>query len=403
MLEASIKERGTGVMLRGVFLGIIFALATAGAASAQHLAPLPAQPAGLAWPTQDWQTVDLPADVDRAAFDLAVTEAFAGPHPMLGETRAVLVIQGGRIVYERYGEGYSRDTRLVSWSMAKSITQAFVGAAVLQGRLSIDTPMGSPHWRAGDRRASITWRQWLNMVDGQDYLEIGAPDPVHNDAARMLYGPGRGSTARFASSLPLIHDPGAHWNYNSAGVALISDALTRVVVPRSASAAERRQLMRSWMEQSLFVPIGMRAVVEFDPQGTFYGSSLIYATARDFARFGYLYLRDGVWDGTRVLPQGWVDFARTRGSDPDADIYGAGWWLTPAQGTGTPMRSLIVDNAMADAFSAQGHEGQIIVVVPSKDLVLVRLGLFADSPSRWDGLGDWATRFIGAFGNRPAR
>lgn len=385
-------------MLRSALAAAILVLATASAA-AQTLAPLPQQPAGLAWPTREWAEAPLPPDVDRAAFDLAVTEAFAGVHPQMGETRAVIVVQGGRIVFERYMEGYSRDTRLISWSMAKSVTHALVGAAVLQGRVSIDTPMGNPHWRAGDRRASITWRDWLNMVDGQDYLEIGAPSILANDVTHMLYGRGRGDTARFAAGLPLIHDPGAHWNYNSAGTILIADALTHTIVPNPASPTDRRNRMRVWMDQSLFDPIGMHPVVEFDPQGLYYGSALVWATARDWARFGYLYLRGGVWDGTQVLPRGWVDFARTRGPDPNTNIYGAHWWLTP-DAAGAPQESLILDTAMSDAFSAQGHEGQIIVVVPSKDLVMVRLGRFDGEATAWHALGDWSTRLVGAFGDR---
>jgi CubicO group peptidase (beta-lactamase class C family) len=161
--------------------------------------------------------------------------------------------------------------------------------------------------------------------------------------------------------------------------------------------------MRAWMQDSLFGPIGMNPVVEFDPQGLFYGSALIWANGRDWARFGYLYLRDGVWDGRRVLPAGWVDFARTHGPASNTDIYGAHWWLTPSQGTGRPQRALITDLSMSDAFSAQGHEGQIIVVVPSKDLVLVRLGRFDGGAEAWNALGDWATRLIGAFGDRPVR
>ncbi len=388
-------------MLREVLTAAILVCATAGAAWAQELHPLPPQPAGVAWPTQEWESAPLPDDVDRAAYDLAVTEAFAGIHPQMGETRAVVIVQGGRIVFERYADNYSRDMRLISWSMAKSVTQALVGAAVLQGRVAIDTPMGSPHWRAGDRRASITWRDWLNMVDGQDYLEIGAPSVLANDDTHMLYGRGRGDIARFAASLPLIHDPGAHWNYNSAGTVLIADALTRTIVPDAQNPTDRRNRMRAWMQQSVFEPIGMNPIVEFDRSGLYYGSALVWATARDFARFGYLYLRDGVWDGTRVLPEGWVDFARAPGPASNADIYGAHWWLTPPHGTGRPMRSLITDTSMADAFSAQGHEGQIIVVVPSKDLVLVRLGHFDGGGEAWDALGDWATRMIGAFGDRP--
>ncbi len=387
-------------MLHRAVLSIFFALAMVGQASAQ-LFPLPPQPAGLEWPNAQWPEAPLPRDVDRAAFDLAVTEAFAGPHETMGQTRAVLIVQSGSIVFERYDEGFPRDTRMISWSMAKSVTQALVGAAVLQGKLSIDAPMGSPHWRAGDRRASIPWRQWLNMVDGQDYSEIGAPSVLENDVTHMLYGAGRGDTARFAAGLPLIRDPGARWNYNSAGTVLIADALTRTIVPDPRDPIDRRDRMRAWMDASLFNPIGMAPIVEFDPNGLYYGSALVWANARDFARFGYLYLRGGVWNGTRILPEGWVDFARTPGPDIGTDVYGAHFWLTPARGTGKPMRSLIVDPAMADAFSAQGHEGQIIVIVPSKDLVMVRLGLFHGGAAAWDGLGDWASRLIGAFGARP--
>ncbi len=388
-------------MLRGALLAMAI-VAAAGTAHAQVLYPLPPQPAGVAWPTEEWAEAPLPEDVDRAAYDLAVTEAFAGVHPLMGETRAVLVVQGGRIVFERYGDGYSRDMRQVSWSMAKSITHALVGAAVLQGRVAIDTPMGNPHWRAGDRRASIPWRDWLQMVDGLEYTE-NAPQVVNAGNARMLFGEGRRDIARWAAGRRLVHDPGAHWNYSSATEILISDALTRTIVPNPRDVIDRRNRMRAWMNASLFDRIGMHPIVEFDAQGTFYGSSLVWATTRDFARFGYLYLRDGVWDGTRIVPEGWVDFGRTPGPDANVDIYGAQWWLTPPHGTGRPTRSLIVDEAMADAFSAQGHEGQIIVVVPSKDLVMVRLGRFDGGAEAWDALGDWATRMIGAFGDRPVR
>jgi CubicO group peptidase (beta-lactamase class C family) len=388
-------------MLRALMVTLaLFGAALASPAAAQALHPLPPQPEGVAWPTQRWPAAPLPRDVDRAAFDLAITEAFAGHHDLLGDTRAVLIVQSGQLVFERYGEGYGPESRFVSWSMAKSITQALVGVAVRQGRVAIDTPMGNPHWPASDRRAAISWRYWLNMVDGQRYLEIGAPDPVHNNVAHMLYGRGRLDTAAYAAGLPLAHDPGTHWNYNSAGVALISDALTRAIVASPRDAADRRGRMRAWMQQGLFAPIGMHPLVEFDAAGSFYGSSLVFATGQDFARFGYLYLRDGAWDGRRVLPEGWVDFARTPGPDANTDIYGAGWWLTPPHGTGRPLRSLITDERLADAFSAQGHEGQIIVVVPSRDLVLVRLGRFEERGGSWDALGDWATRVVAAFGER---
>lgn len=385
-------------MLRGIITATI--LAFAASANAQALYPLPGQPAGVAWPAADWEAAALPADVDRAAYDLAVTEAFAGVHPQMGETRAVVIVQGGRLVFERYMDGYTRDTRLNSWSMGKSITHALVGAAVLQDRVVIDAPMGNPAWRAGDRRASITWRQWMQMVDGLDYRE-SAENIAEAGNARMLFGEGRDDVTRWAAQRPLLHDPGTYWNYTSAGTMLTADALTRTIVPNPANAHDRRARMRAWMNASLFDRIGVHPVVEFDPQGTFYGSSLFWATARDYARFGYLYLRDGVWNGERVLPEGWVDFGRTPGPAQNTDTYGAQWWLTPAHGAGQPSRSLIVNPDLTDAFSAQGHEGQIIVVVPSKDLVLVRLGRFDGGGEAWNAMGDWAGRLIGAFGDRP--
>jgi CubicO group peptidase (beta-lactamase class C family) len=397
MLGASIATARGYVMLRAIFLGLISVFATTALAAGQQLAPLPPQPAGVAWPTTEWQTADLPDEMDHPAFDLAITEAFSGADAGYGQTRAVLIVQHGRIIFERYAPGFDQNTRLISWSMAKSVTQALVGAAVLEGRVSPDAPMGNPHWSAGDRRASIPWRQWLNMVDGQRYTEIGATGVMDNGAAHLLYGEGRDDTAAYAASLPLIHDPGAHWNYNSPGIVLVADALTRVIVPNPQNAIDRRNRMRAWMDQALFAPIGMHPIVEFDPAGTFYGSALVWATARDYARFGYLYLRDGVWNGRRILPPGWVDFARAPGSDPNTDIYGAGWWITPPHGQGRPIHATIRDNALADVFMAQGHEGQLTTVIPSRDMVIVRLGLFDDTGRNWDNLGDWMAKVIESF------
>lgn len=373
-----------------------WALACATTGAEAKLVPLPPQPPGVAWPTQDW-TAGAPQGADEAALKAAMDEAFSGAIPQLGQTREVVIIQGGRLVYERYAPGYTKDTRLYSWSMAKSVTQALVGVAVAQGRVDIDTPMGSPHWRADDKRAQIPWRIWLQMTDGQRYSEIGSTSVTGNDAARKLFGPGRLDVARWCSGLPLIHEPGTTWNYNSCGIVLTADALTRNVVPTAANPQARREQMLRWMRSSLFDVIGMRTVQpEFDAQGLFYGSALVYANAREFAKFGYLYLRDGVWDGKRVLPEGWVDYARTPGTGTNSDGYGAGWWLNPQEGTGRPRR-VLMDTGGRDGFSAQGHEGQITLVVPSKDLVIVRLGLIAETPDAWDKLYDWMGRVGSAF------
>ncbi|MFC4308127.1 serine hydrolase domain-containing protein [Steroidobacter flavus] len=386
-------------MLRSLLVTMLLA-APLSHANAQ-LVPLPAQAPDVPWPTTEWPVGSLPAQMDTAAFSAAIADAFDNHAPGLGETREVVIIRGGRLIYERAAPGYSTSMRLVSWSMAKSITQALVGVAVAQGKIDIDKPMGSPHWSADDRRSQIPWRQWLQMTDGQRYLEIEAKAIAESDASRKLFGPGRLDVANYCAGLPLIHEPGTHWNYNSCGIVLTADALTRAIVPNPASPEQRRATMMKWMNVSLFDVIGMKPQPEFDATGLLYGSALIYASARDFARFGLLYLRDGMWDGRRVLPEGWVDFARTHGTGQNADIYGAGWWLAPKEGGGRPYPIYVDTGPERDGFSAQGFEGQYTLVVPSKDLIVVRLGMTPEKDLRSGALKDWMGRVARTFPPPP--
>jgi CubicO group peptidase (beta-lactamase class C family) len=299
---------------------VIAALVCLGTSARAELVPLPPQPADAPWPTSEWPTGPLPASVDAQALQAAMDDAFVAKAQGLGETREVVIIQGGRLVFERYAPGYTPDMRLVSWSMAKSVTQALVGVAVQQGSVDIDKPMGNPRWDAGDKRAQIPWRTWLQMTDGQRYLEIEAKTIADSDASRKLFGPGRLDVAKYCAGLPLIHEPGTHWNYNSCGIVLTADALTRTIVPNPTDPTARQAAMMTWMRTNLFDVIGMNAQPEFDASGLFYGSAFVYASARDFAKFGLLYLRDGTWEGKRVLPEGWVDYARTPGPGRNADI-----------------------------------------------------------------------------------
>ncbi|MBL8265497.1 serine hydrolase domain-containing protein [Steroidobacter sp.] len=382
-------------MLR-FLLATTLLILTVASAHAQ-LVPLPPQAPDVPWPTVEWPVGPLPEKMDAAAFRAAMNDAFDEPAHGLGETRAVVIIRGGRLIYERAAPGYTTSMRLVSWSMAKSVTQALVGIAVKQGKVNIDKPMGNPHWPADDLRAQIPWRQWLQMTDGQHYLEIQAKSIAESDASRKLFGPGRLDVANYCAGLPLADDPGKHWNYNSCGIVLTADALTRAVVPKPKSPDQRRAAMSTWMHANLFDVIGMNPQPEFDATGLLYGSALIYASARDFARFGLLYLRDGVWDGQRVLPEGWVDFARTPGTSVNADIYGAGWWIAPKQGAGRPYPIYIDTGPERDGFSAQGFEGQYTLVVPSKDMVIVRLGLTPEKDLRTGALKDWLGRVARSF------
>ena len=390
---ARINRTAAAAGLLIAMIGVAPAALAQGSAAPTNLQPLPPQEEGVPWPTLTWPGGPLP---DGVADRLDRALALVGERdPKLGETRAVVVIHHGRLVAERYAPGFGPDTPLLSWSMAKSVTHALLGIAVRKGLVDIDKPMGNPRWSPGDPRAAIPWRQWINMTDGQEYHEIGVVDPTLNDAASMLYGRGRRDVAGFAASLPLIHAPGTHWNYNSAGINLIADALTRVFAP-NASPAERRARVARELKDELFAPIGMTsAQPEFDPTGMFIGSALVYATARDWARFGFLYLRNGVWDERRVLPEGWVDFARTKTPAENSDVYGAGFWVTPTAGRGKPQVAF-APGGPRDIFLAQGHEGQVVVIVPSKDLVLVRLGLLDDFVG-WGALGEWAVGIINLF------
>jgi CubicO group peptidase (beta-lactamase class C family) len=309
---------------------------------------------------------------------------------LLGRSDALLVQRGGQTVFEAYGKDHGPTVRHVSWSMAKSITHALVGCAVAQGQVDIDKPLTvAPN---ADRR--LTLRALITLTDGLKWTD-GSYSPVDSDATKMLYGVGRMDGAAYVAAKPQEAPPGARWNYSTGAFQLAAAELCAHLFPDASRPADKRAAMAGWIKTSLFEPTGMTgAVAEFDPAGTFYGGSLVYATARDYARFGELYRNDGVAAGRRLLPQGWVKFARTPTRSP---IYGAGFWLE-ANTTGKD-RSLLGGKGPMDAFAAEGHAGQVILIVPSKALTLVRLGLAADDPQQWAALGDWLVPIVNAFPN----
>ena len=317
-----------------------------------------------------------------AELDVLVERAFASDTE-LGETRSLLIIRNGETLLERHASGFSPDTRQVSWSLAKSFTHALVGRLVEMGLVEgIDVPMPTP-FAGDDPRAAITWREWLTMTDGLDYTEIAEPDvelPLsEQDVVQMMYGPGRFDVVGWVvENAPALHTPGERWNYSTAGYHLIAraaqDAMGTEGDPEATTA---------WLDANLFDPLGMDPVAEYDAAGTLLGGSLIYATARDFARLGELYLADGVWEGERFLPEGWVEFARTSpGPDDGTAVYGAGWWLMPEN----PEDDRFKVGGPHDVFHGGGHEGQSLWVAPSENLVVVRLGLMPNSPESWKAL-----------------
>jgi CubicO group peptidase (beta-lactamase class C family) len=332
------------------------------------------------WPTDEWPEGSLPSGVE---IDDLLEEMWSPDHH--GTTYATVIVHEGRLVRERYGnelvhwdrpnEPVTRDTPLLSWSMAKSMTHAAVGLLVGDGQLSLDQPASASidAWR-DDERAAITLDHLLCMRDGLDWAEDYVDAGVSN-VIEMLFGAGQHDVAAYAEARPLVATPGERFNYSSGTTNIISGLIRRVVGSGDAYEA--------FLQERLFRRIGMRhASPRFDDAGTFVGSSYVYAPAREMARFGYLYLRDGVWDGERVLPEGWVDHGRLlRSTDPtDGRFHGAQWWCTGDE-HGT--------------YWASGYDGQSITISPALDLIVVRLG---HSPAPLDaGLFGWRARVVERF------
>ncbi|MEQ8281737.1 MAG: serine hydrolase [Parvibaculum sp.] len=324
--------------------------------TAEKLPPLPAQPVGVPWPTDEWPLGDLPPNMDKARFARLMGHAFAATPPAdLGETFGVVIVKGGRLVHEQYAADHGPDVTCPSWSKAKSITHALAGILAGDGKLDIHGAADVPEWQgAGDPRRAITLDLLLRMSSGLAFREDYVPEHP-SDVIEMLWGAGKDDTAQFAASFPLAHEPGAYWSYASGTTNIVSRCLAR-------AAGAHGSDFEAFMRARLFEPLGMTSPEpKFDAAGTFIGSSFCFCTPRDFARFGLLYLRDGVWEGKRLLPEGWADYAR-RPTWQQADAenpYGAHWWLGIA-GDGS--------------FSANGYEGQYTVCVPDLDMVVVRNG-----------------------------
>lgn len=340
----------------------------AGATVLPTLVPLPPQTEGVPWPTKIWPEASLGDDVDRIDLAAATDALFASTgRGGVPDTRALLVVRHGRIVYERYAEGFGAKSRFHSWSMAKSFTQALVGILVTRGLLSLDDPAPVPEWQTpGDPRREITLRHLLNMTSGignRDFLD--GDQEAGGFVAEFMFGEGAPDMAAFGANAPLVHPPGTHWAYSTATSAI----LARMIGLAIANDAAGR---RSFIHNELLDPIGaIDAVFEFDRAGTFLGGSHVYATARDYARFGLLYLRDGVWDERRILPEGWVDFARSRAPVENNGAYGAHFWINHEP---KEHQFELLPGGPTSAFEASGNAGQYIVVVPTHDLIIVRLG-----------------------------
>jgi CubicO group peptidase (beta-lactamase class C family) len=299
----------------------------------------------------------------------AFEETDAPPHR---RTKAIVVVHAGRIVAERYASGYGVDTPLHGWSMTKSVTNALVGILVREGKLRLDGPAPIAAWAdPADPRHAITIDHLLRMTSGLDIgqsLTASAGDAFDPSAQMVYIEP---DTAAYAQRARLRAAPGTQWLYTNGNTQLLS-SIVRDAVGGDAAA------VLAFARRELFGPLGMeRVTLEFDAAGTPIGASHLWAPARAWARFGMLYLHDGVVGGQPILPAGWVDYSARYTPGSDAYGYAAGFWTNRGASPGARVRTSA--GMPEDSFMARGSDGQYVIVVPSFDLVIARLG-YARTP-----------------------
>lgn len=308
----------------------------------------------IAYPYGDKVTKNPVDGVNYEKLNTAGTEAFDDNFEMTAlKTRALLVLYKDSIIYEQYAKGYDADTEILGWSMTKSLMNTWVGMMVKDGVLDLKNKNLFPEWQ-NDNRKNISLNDMLHMASGLEWEEVYSEI---SPATKMLYN--SEDNGGVALKQPLEFDPGTYWEYSSGTSNMISKYL------RNQFKTHDEYL--KFPHERIFGKINMKsAVLEVDESGNYIGSSYCYATARDWARFGTLYLRDGIWNGERLLPEGWIEYTKTPVPSSNG-MYGAHFWTNAAP--------KYFKDAPEDMYSANGYEGQRVFIIPSKDMVIVRLGL----------------------------
>ena len=303
------------------------------------------------------------ANIDYVKLDAAVANAFDEKGQKNKRTRAVLVIYKDKIIAEKYASGIDKNSKILGWSMTKSITATMFGILQKQGKLDINKPAPISEW-AKDERAKITINDLLHMNSGleweEDYTKIC-------DATKMLFQAEDMSQSQLIK--PAQFKPNTHWNYSSGTTNLLSGILRK-------QFKTHQEYLDFWYS-ALIDKIGMHSMlVETDMAGNYVGSSYSWATTRDWAKFGLLYLHKGNWNGEQLFDENWAKYVATPTNGSKGD-YGAHFWLNA--GGRYP-------DAPRDLYSANGYQGQKVFVIPSQDLVIVRMGLTEEAKFNFNGL-----------------
>jgi CubicO group peptidase (beta-lactamase class C family) len=319
--------------------------------------PVPPVPASgfSSGPWPDGAAVETNKTIDQLLKD----PVLAGPG-----ARAIVVVDHGRIVGEYYAPGFAPTTPLLGWSMTKTVTAGVIGMLIKDGKLSLAQ---AGFWPGNDGREKIRLKDLLAMSSGLQWNEAyGAV----SDVTSMLYL--QPDMAAFARSPPLAHPPGEEWLYSSGTAVILSRIAQEALVQGAPTPVD----LPTFIKARLFIPIGITtATIEPDERGTLVGSSYMYATARDWARYGLFLLQDGVWQGEELLPPGYVNMMTTP-VDASHGQYGMGQtWLWGSDAVTPGVNPDTAFGIPPDAFWMSGHDGQSVCIIKSRQLVIVRLGL----------------------------
>ena len=325
-------------------------------------------PPALAWPEVRSNPEGVDIELLSAALDRAFTDSEAN-YEERQNTRAVVIFHKDELIAERYAEGFDHATPLNSWSMTKSATSALIGILVGQSRIDLKAQAPIESWRLpGDPRSQVTVEQILQMTSGLDFNEGYESDPI-SDVNRMLMN--TRDLPTFAATFPLSAKPGERWSYQTANPVLLGKIIRDTIGPDEE--------YYHFAQRELFNKLGIRdSYYQADGSGTYVGGAFLFGTARDWARFGLLYLNDGIVNGDRILPEGWVEYSRTPSkASLDSRAYGAQFWLNHDS------KKQMMPGIPEDAYAARGHYGQSVFIIPSRDLVVVRMGQTL-KPAAWN-------------------
>jgi CubicO group peptidase (beta-lactamase class C family) len=316
-----------------------------------------------AWPKGLGAVKNAHADVDYALINQGIDRGFSDPEPNgKRHVKAIAIIYKGQLIAERYADGVNLNTPLLAWSMAKSITGLQVGLLTKSGKLDVFSKANVPAWQdETDPRSKITLDMLMRMSSG---LEFNETYGMNTDVTHMLSI--EKDSAKFAASKPLQFDINSHWSYSSGTSNIISGIIKRTI-------GGGLQQYYEYTQKNLFIPLGINtAISETDASDTFIGSSYFYASARDWAKLGQLLLQNGQWDDQQILPEHWVKYITTATKTQPLNKYGAQFWLN--QNPNSKKIDRIWPTVPDDVYYMGGYQGQYVVVIPSKELIIVRFG-----------------------------